>query len=228
MEQDSTKSLWSPEFAQDYERSNYGPGLSGYVMRRSHWLVEQQFGAGVHFPNVLEIGAGSGIHLQYVRHSYDKYVMTDGSDAMLKVIPRNEDGPSRGNVAFEKEDANKLSFSNESFDRLIATHVLEHLYKPHEIVAEWARVLRPGGVLSLVLPCDPGLAWRIGRYFGPRASAQKRGIEYDYVMALEHVNSIGNLVTIIRHQFRERQEYWWPMRLPSTDLNLIYAVNVTK
>jgi phosphatidylethanolamine/phosphatidyl-N-methylethanolamine N-methyltransferase len=226
LDQNKTKSLWSEDLAQDYERANYGSGLGGRVMRRSHELVEVPFGADVHFSRVLEVGAGSGVHIRYIRHSFDEYVMTDMSDAMLNQIPASN--AARGVVTRRQEDASKLSFGDASFDRVIATHVLEHLYKPHEILSEWARVLRTGGVLSLVLPCDPGVAWRLGRCFGPRTAALNKGIAYDYVMALEHVNSITNLVAIIGHHFPNKQENWWPMRIPSTDLNLIYTVNITK
>src|SRR3546814_1644399 len=72
-----------------------------------------------------------------------------------------------------------------SVDRLIACHVLEHLHHPHDVLREWYRVLRKGGVLSILLPCDPGVLWRVGRMFGPRANAERAGIEYDYWMARE-------------------------------------------
>jgi phosphatidylethanolamine/phosphatidyl-N-methylethanolamine N-methyltransferase len=65
-----------------------------------------------------------------------------------------------------------LSVPSASFDRLIATHVLEHLPKPERVLREWARVVRPGGTLSLILPCDPGLARRLGRHFGPHPQAE--------------------------------------------------------
>jgi phosphatidylethanolamine/phosphatidyl-N-methylethanolamine N-methyltransferase len=66
LDQNKTKSLWSDDLAQEYERANYGSGLSGRVMRRSHELVEVAFGEELHFPRVLEVGAGSGVHIRYV------------------------------------------------------------------------------------------------------------------------------------------------------------------
>jgi phosphatidylethanolamine/phosphatidyl-N-methylethanolamine N-methyltransferase len=131
-------------------------------------------------------------------------------------------------VAVAREDVTRLSFGDASFDRLIACHVLEHLYRPHEVLREWHRVLRRGGTMSILLPCDPGLMWRLGRSFGPRANAERSGIEYDYWMAREHVNPIGNLVTFIRYYFPAVRETWYPARIPSTDLNLFYLCHITK
>lgn len=226
--QQPENSLWSATHAAAYESENYGHGPAGYVMRKSHSLIEREFGPSRHFDTVLEVGAGSGIHLRYVRHSFDRYFITDSSTAMLEEIAQRRTGFTGGKVIVRKEDATNLTFPDNSVARLIATHVLEHLPQPHLVIEEWLRVLMPGGLLSVVLPCDPGAIWRLGRHFGPRARGRKRGLNYDYVMALEHINPINNLLAIIRHHAPNRHELWWPCLVPSTDLNLIFAVNITK
>jgi SAM-dependent methyltransferase len=40
----------------------------------------------------------------------------------------------------------------ESFDFLVAAHVIEHMRNPLRTLREWLRVLKPGGVLYLVVP----------------------------------------------------------------------------
>jgi ubiquinone/menaquinone biosynthesis C-methylase UbiE len=122
-------------------------------------------------------------------------------------------------------DGSSLPFDDCSFNRLIATHVLEHVPFPHLAIQEWVRVLKPGGVLSLILPCDPGWAWRLGRYLGPRKQAEKAGLPYDYYMAREHINSIFNLDQLLKYHFPKREITWWPTRLPFPDINLIYTGN---
>jgi phosphatidylethanolamine/phosphatidyl-N-methylethanolamine N-methyltransferase len=94
-----------------------------------------------------------------------------------------------------------LSYANNSFDSLIATHVLEHMYQPQLVLQEWRRVLKNGGVLSILIPTDPGMAWRLGRHFWPRKNVIAQGITYDYVMSREHVNSCNNLIALLRHYF---------------------------
>ncbi len=55
-------------------------------------------------------------------------------------------------------------------------------------------------------------------------------MSYDYVMALEHINSITNLRAIIEHKFKglKQKQKWWPLGLGLSDLNLIYCINVQK
>ncbi|PWW00226.1 methyltransferase family protein [Hoeflea marina] len=219
------KELWSTEHAEKYESENYGSGMAGYVMRRSHSLIEDEFSSDRHFSDVLEVGAGSGIHLSFVRHSFDSYTMTDGYEPMLAQLEAVRDRSGNPNVRVELKDAARLDYPDNTFDRLIATHVLEHMPSAHMVLEEWKRVVKPGGVISVVVPCDPGMAWRLGRYFGPRAAAKRRGIDYDYIQALEHVNSITNLNAITDHHFADQRKYWWPLRFEQTDLNLILGIN---
>jgi phosphatidylethanolamine/phosphatidyl-N-methylethanolamine N-methyltransferase len=214
--------------AEAYQALNYDRSLSAVFMRKSHALIEKPFGAEDHFPRVVEVGAGSGQHVAHVRHRFDTYCMTDRSTEMLERARARCPAGVRARIQVAQEDATALSFPDGHFDRLIATHVLEHLYHPHAVLREWDRVVRPGGVLSIVLPCDPGLMWRFGRMLGPRASAERAGIAYDYWMAREHVNPINNLVVFIRYYFEDVQESWYPTRLPFSDLNLFYACNIRK
>ena len=172
---------------------------------------------------MVEVGAGQGTHLNFVKHSFDEYVMSDTSSEMYKAASKDH----RPGVRFEEQNARQLTYANDSADRLIATHVLEHISDPHLVLKEWVRVVRPGGLLSLILPCDPGLAWRLGRYLGPRQRGISAGLPYDYYMAREHVNSIFNLLNLIRYHFAVRKEYFWPLQfIKAPDINLIYAVNI--
>ena len=218
---DAYRATWT----RAYRDLNYR-SAAGFFMRRGHILLERGFDETFQFGKVLEVGTGPGTHFPYVRHRYGEYWMTDSSPEMLDLAKMTaHDQAAR--VHFSCEDACRLSFPDRSFDRLIAAHVLEHLPNPHEVLREWVRVLVPGGTLSLLLPCDPGLTWRLARCFGPRRSAIRRGIDYDYWMAREHINSIYNLRTLIRFYFSEVTESWWPTHLAVPDANAYYAANVT-
>ncbi|WP_310531761.1 class I SAM-dependent methyltransferase [Novosphingobium sp.] len=209
-------------WAGNYDQSNYDANMAGSVLMRSHALLERDFGPDRHFGKVLEVGAGTMVHLQSIRHRFDSYIASDMNADLIAAAARR---PLREGVELQRLEGGALPFADGTFDRLIATHVLEHIPEPHLALAEWVRVLKPGGTLSLILPCDPGLAWRLGRHFGPRRRAQAAGLDYDYYMAREHVNSIYNLRQLLRYHLPNRKEAWWPLGFASPDFNLIYCMN---
>jgi ubiquinone/menaquinone biosynthesis C-methylase UbiE len=75
---------------------------------------------------------------------------TDSTDTLFKQeeIKRTGGTLPVDIVAF----ADDLPFTNETLSYLIASHVFEHQPNPIRALAEWYRVLRPGGVLYLVIP----------------------------------------------------------------------------
>ncbi len=205
-----------------YQNTNYDSGLTGYFLKKSHEWSEKKFDKTMKFNKVLEVGAGSGVHIDYVKHQYDEYYMTDLHDSFIN---QSKDKVN-DKVILKIEDATKLSFEDNTFDRVIATHILEHVQNPHEVLMEWTRVLKPGGVLTIVLPCDPGFAWRLGRNLFARKSFINKGIDYDYWIAREHINPINNLVSFIKTYFNETEESWKPFSISSMDLNLFYIVHI--
>ena len=213
-------------FADVYDESNYASPVQSAVMRASHRLTEKCFQECDHFSKVLEIGAGTGEHLGFVRHGFDQYVLSDLDVNTLEVAKQKLNDKFGNKLLFETQSGGGLSYADNSFDRLIATHVLEHIYQPHLALKEWRRVVKNGGVLSILIPTDPGVAWRLGRNLGPRKNAIAQGIAYDYVMAREHVNSCNNLIALLRHYFTDRTEAWWPFPIPSIDLNLFFVCHV--
>lgn len=192
-------------FSEVYDDSNYSSPLQGFVMRASHRLVEKDYRASDHFGKVLEIGAGTGEHLPFVKHGFDEYTLSDMDPKTLGLAEKKLSGYQQGKLKFEVQPGEQLNYANNTYDRVIAVHVLEHIYQPHLALKEWIRVLKPGGALSILIPTDPGIAWRLGRHFGPRKNALAQGIAYDYVMAREHVNSCNNLIAILHHYFPNRR-----------------------
>jgi SAM-dependent methyltransferase len=213
---------YEAQWLEAYTDDSNAKSLAGRVLSATHGIVESDPRLAAKYDCVLEVGAGPMKHFSAVRHDFDRYVASDHDP---KVIDWLEARTWDERVEIRQLSGATLPFADDSFDRLIATHVLEHLAFPVRALEEWVRVVRPGGVVSLILPCDPGLAWRFGRMLGPRRRAEATGLPYDYYMAVEHVNSIYNLRSIVRHHFPDRVERWWPLRVPSPDINLIYGVN---
>jgi phosphatidylethanolamine/phosphatidyl-N-methylethanolamine N-methyltransferase len=210
-----------------YDENNYSSPLQAKCMMAGHKLLEAPFGPQNHFSNVLEIGAGTGQHHLAIRHSYDRYILTDNLEDNLQVARSRFSDIDDGKLEFMTQAGGDLPYPDSTFDRVIATHVLEHIYQPHLAIKEWLRIIKPGGVLSILIPTDPGLAWRLGRRLGPRKKAIALGIPYDYIMAREHVNPCNNLIALLRYYCPLGTEAWWPLPLPSLDLNLFFAFNAS-
>ena len=215
------------KFSEIYDESNYSSSLQAWVMHASHKLTEKPFDENLNFDKVIEIGAGTGVHSKFIKHNFSSYTLTDLDENALKIAAKKISHENNKNYIFDLQQGSHLSYADSTFDRLVATHVLEHIYQPHLAIKEWIRVLKNGASISILIPTDPGIAWRLGRHLGPRKNAIKRGIAYDYIMAREHVNSCNNLIALLRHYFPEAKEAWWPFSLPSIDINLFFAFHAT-
>ena len=95
--------------------------------------------------DVLEVGAGTGELWRWVDPSRARLTLVDFSPAMCARL-REVPGARIGRC-----DAAALPFEDESFDGVIANHMLYHVDDPAAAVREFARVLRPGGRLAVAL-----------------------------------------------------------------------------
>ena len=201
-----------------------GGALANYFMKRSHVFLEKTLPIKYDRPKILELGASDSRHLDIVKN-FSKYILSDkNTDILIETFDKLPN-----NVELASVDAIKPKkvFSDEKFDRIIACNLLEHLSNPEEILLNWYDLLCDGGTISLLQPCDPGVLWRFGRNFGPRKGLTKKGLNYDLHMALEHVNSISNILTISEELFNSRKNYF-PFMIPSWNFNLFSAIHILK
>jgi phosphatidylethanolamine/phosphatidyl-N-methylethanolamine N-methyltransferase len=218
---------WQKAAPRIYEKTYYQENsLVACISDAGHRLMERMFDKDTYFPSVLEVGAGTGYHLPFVRHRYDHYLMTDLSPDLL-IVAQEKYGDRYG-LAYKVQDATNLNYADASFDRLISVYNLEHLPHPHLVLKEWRRVLKPGGVLTISIPLDGGVAWRLGRYLSTRHSFAREGLDLDYIIAREHINPSYNLISLIHHYFKDRREFWYPLKLPIVDINLVYVCLLKK
>ena len=201
-------------------------GLLGYAMRYSHRQLEK-FNGKKKYSKILEIGAGSAPHIDYLKHEHDEYFIAETSNAALEFYKRMK------NVKAYSYDGVNLPFEDNFFDRIIISQCLEHVNEPEKFLFEMVSKLKKGGVLSISLPTDPGLLWRLGRlfikYFIVRRTYNVSKEEYEYINATEHINSIFTLINLIRYNFKNQiEEYYLPFRIKLLDINLFYNVHITK
>jgi phosphatidylethanolamine/phosphatidyl-N-methylethanolamine N-methyltransferase len=94
---------------------------------------------------VLEVGVGTGLALPY----YKPDLQVTGIDFSTDMLAKARAKVQRLNLAqvveLRKMDARVLAFDDASFDTVAAMHVLSVVPEPEKVMAEIARVLKPGG-----------------------------------------------------------------------------------
>jgi SAM-dependent methyltransferase len=103
--------------------------------------------------HVLNAGCGAGsFTLRLLDAGYD-VTSVDASEAFVERVQRLVG--DRG--AVEVADLHALRFAAGAFDAIVCGEVLEHLDDDQTAVREFARVLKPGGVVLASVPANP---WR--------------------------------------------------------------------
>lgn len=167
---------------------------------------------------LLDLGCGFG------RHAYEG--LRRGADVVAcdLAIPElaetrriiatmraeHEIDPSTGGTA-AAADATRLPFADATFDRAIASEVLEHIPDDLGAITELSRVLRPGGMIALTVPTwlPERICWAItDEYHAPKAAGghvriyRRRDLE-------QRLADAGLTPVGAHHTHALHSPYWW-------------------
>mgnify|MGYP006091058033 FL=1 len=218
------------DIADIYEKETYREylytGLLGYLFRYQHKVLTPNY--LINKQKVLEIGPSFEPHIKFKKLNYDEYHCLDvnNSEELIKYYDANFP-----NVFFKSYDGKKLDYLDNTFDRIIISHTLEHILDPESFIHEMLRVLKPECCISIALPCDNGFSWRLGRFILKKIYHKRRGVtevDYDYMMAKEHVNTIFQLLAIFKKKYVLKGQRFIPFGIRSPDINLIYICHIYK
>lgn len=111
---------------------------AAYAVTEQVGAVHLELGTFTTFPEakVGQIVAGDGL-AEFIRLDFDRHYRPD-------VVA----------------DVTALPFGNATLDRVASNSLFEHVSDPHRILAETLRVLRPGGVMVVVMP----FVWQLHGY----------------------------------------------------------------
>lgn len=101
---------------------------------------------------LLEIGCGTGIFIRSVKY-YRPDLEAYGCDISRTAIAAAKK-TEEYDIHYEVADASSLPYKDESFDIVVMVDVLEHLEDIKEVLRETRRVLKEGGILHLLVPCE--------------------------------------------------------------------------
>jgi ubiquinone/menaquinone biosynthesis C-methylase UbiE len=117
--------------------------------QREAWRALLQRWAGAEPLDTLDVGCGTGFLALQLAELGHRAAGVDGAEAML-TLARAKASQAGLAIDFRLADAAELPFAPTSFDLVIERDVLWTLPDPAAALAEWARVLRPGGRLLLI------------------------------------------------------------------------------
>jgi len=109
---------------------------------------------------VLDAACGPGTYALRFAPRVRAVVGLDYTPAMLGKARATAEERGLGNVAFSRGDVSAIPFRTGSFNVVTCGFSIHHLLKPGAAVAEFARVLAPGGRLALmdIIVAEPGRA----------------------------------------------------------------------
>jgi SAM-dependent methyltransferase len=97
---------------------------------------------------ILEVGCGGGALLSHLAALGPRDVV--GVDWLRTSVELVRQSGAQARVL--QGDACALPFSDATFDKVVAQHLIEHFEDTNRVLSEWRRVLRPGGLLVIVTP----------------------------------------------------------------------------
>jgi len=140
------------------------PGIANRNYYEDYWATGGLYAQGSHVPLdpavhrmlssqipaqscCLDLGCGDGsAAATWLTSRIARYVGVDISESAVR------NACERGLDARTIEDASTLPFPDATFDLVLCTEVLEHVFQPQLVALEILRVLRPGAMLIATVP----------------------------------------------------------------------------
>jgi len=204
-----------------YYLSQVLPTRYGRIDRFRHTYALKSYKPGA---RTLEIGPGNGSHLKF--EAIDRETEYVGIELRSEIASDIEKRfpPVKVIIGDCQE---RIEFPDNHFDRVVAIHVLEHLPNLPAALDEISRVLRPDGRFSVIIPCEGGLAYSLGRRLTTQRVFEKRyKVPYAWMIRYDHVSTAAEVLTELRSRFRVIDQCFYPLRLPVIDGNLIIGLTL--
>ena len=108
-------------------------------------------------------------------------------------------------------DGTRLPFADASFDRIIASEVMEHVPDDRAALDELTRVLRPGGTIAITIPAEfpEKICWKLSdEYHAPFVTGGHVRI-YSETELRTKMRDAGLLPTGSHRSHALHAPYWW-------------------
>jgi SAM-dependent methyltransferase len=167
---------------------------------------------------LLDLGAGFGRHGFEAARRGARVVSCDFAEPEMRQVRNTLYAMSEvGEITFDRNagtlqgDAQQLPFADNSFERIVASEVMEHVPSDSIAMGEMARVLKPGGVLAVTVPAfgPERVCWALSDDY--HAPAVVGGHVRIYTRAqLRNSLKIAGLQPFAHHRVHAlHSPYWW-------------------
>jgi SAM-dependent methyltransferase len=165
---------------------------------------------------LLDLGCGFGRHaFEAARRGAAVVALDAGAEEIARVRGTFAAMAEAGELAGDtlatavQGDALALPFPDGTFDRVIASEVLEHIPDDQAAMRELARVLRPGGTMAVTVPrCGPeAINWALSDEYHDTPGGHVR--IYRRSTLERRLTSAGLQPTGSHHAHGLHSPYWW-------------------
>lgn len=165
---------------------------------------------------VIDVGCGAGRHsFEAYRRGADVIAFDQNAeeladvDTMLQAMGAAGEAPKSAKAQVVVGDALALPYPDASFDSVIASEILEHIPDDETAIAELARVLKPGGTLSVTVPrwLPERICWLLSDAYHANEGGHIRIYRAGELRA--KLESVGLTYTGSHHAHALHSPYWW-------------------
>jgi SAM-dependent methyltransferase len=165
---------------------------------------------------LLDLGCGGGRHAYGALRLGARVVALDtraaelaNVRAMINAMRDTEEVLCDEQAAVVQADALALPFADASFDKVIASEVLEHIEEDRTAMSELARVLRPGGMMAVTVPRlgPEAVNWALSREYHEVEGGHVR--IYRRSILLRRLQGAGLEPVTSHHAHALHTPYWW-------------------
>ena len=165
---------------------------------------------------LLDLGSGGGRHAFEAMRRGARVTALDYSAADLKDVAAVAGGMlEAGEVdaaqwaGVANADARDLPFPDGSFDRVIVSEVLEHIWDDERVLSEISRILRPGGRVAATVPTrwPERVSWALNwRYHDTPGGHVRIYRQHELELKIERA---GFYLRGSHHAHAFHSPYWW-------------------